>query len=495
MAPANQSLQNLLQILKRLFPGADLDMVKLAYEFADRAHQGQRRTNGDPYITHALAAAMNLTTMRTDLNTIIAGLLHDVPEDTSYTIVDIRKNFGDDIAGLVEGVTKLGTLKYRGIERYVENLRKMFLAISKDVRVLLIKFADRIHNLETLDAIPPDKQKRVALESMEIFAPIALRLGMWETKGRLEDLSFKYIDPDACGWVTQLMETTSPSKEKSLAKVIEMLREKLKEQPNLHVISIQGRAKHLYSLYKKLLRHERDISKIYDLIAARVVVQEESECYAVLGIIHQLWKPLRGRIKDYIAQPKPNGYRSLHTTVFVGQGEIVEFQIRTQKMEEESYYGVAAHWYYTEQGKPKEGVKVNSPKFAWVNKLVKLQKEIQDSTEYLESLKIDVFPDNIFVFTPNGDVIALPDRATPIDFAYHIHSDVGNHCVASRINDKLMPVSTPLKSGDVVDIITDKKRVRPSPDWLQFVKTRTARERIKLEINRSRKLFGIFKKT
>jgi len=272
------------------------------------------------------------------------------------------------------------------------------------------------------------------------------------------------------------------------------LQEKLAEQPNLRIASIQGRSKHLYSLYKKLLRHERDISKVYDLIAVRVIVEDVSECYAVLGIIHQLWKPLRGRIKDYIAQPKPNGYQSLHTTVFVGPGEIVEFQIRTQGMDDESYYGVAAHWYYTEQGKPKEGLKMNNPKFAWVNKLLKLQKEIQDSTEYLESLKVDVFPDNIFVFTPNGDVIDLPDQATPVDFAYHIHSDIGNHCVASRINDKLMPLSTPLKSGDVIDIITDKKRARPSPDWLQFVQTRTARERIKFEINRSRRLFGIFNK-
>ncbi|MFA7286374.1 MAG: RelA/SpoT family protein [Patescibacteria group bacterium] len=489
--------QVLTQLLKRLaaqFPGADLDMVRLAYEFADQAHQGQKRTNGEPYITHALAVANKLSTMRVDLNTVIAGLLHDVPEDTSYTVPDIRENFGVDVAALVEGITKLGTLKYRGMERYVENLRKMFLAISKDVRVVLIKFADRLHNLETLDALAPEKRQRIALESMEIFAPIAHRLGMWEIKGQLEDLSFKYTDQESYAWVSQLMATTSPSKEKNLAKVMALLRDKLDENQTITVLDIEGRAKFLYSLYKKLLRHDRDISKIYDLVAVRVIVENVTECYAVLGIIHQLWKPLRGRIKDYIAQPKPNGYQSLHTTVFVGPGEIVEFQIRTKAMDEESHYGPAAHWYYTEQGKPKEGIKMNSPRYAWVTELVKLQKEIRDTTEYLEHLKIDVFPENIFVFTPGGDVIALPDQATPVDFAYHIHSDIGNHCVAARINNKLMPLSTPLKSGDMVDIVIDKKRARPSPDWLQFVKTRTARERIKLELNRSRQLFGLFKK-
>jgi len=487
------SPQKLISILEKQFPGADLDMVRLAYDFAERAHQGQKRTNGQPFIEHCLATATNLTTMRVDIPTIIAGILHDVPEDTSYTIKDIEDNFGKDVASLVEGITKLGTLKYRGIERYVENLRKMFLALSKDIRVILIKFADRIHNLETLDALSPEKQKRISLESMEIYAPIAHRLGMWETKGKLEDLAFKYTNPEAYEWVSRLMATTSPQKEKHLEEVIKNLQKQLEKNSHLHVIDIQGRAKHLYSLYKKLLRHERDISKIYDLIAVRIVVKNVTECYAVLGIIHQLWKPLRGRIKDYIAQPKPNGYQSLHTTVFVGLGEIVEFQIRTQQMEDESSYGVAAHWYYTEQGKPRHGAKLESKKFAWVKNLVKLQKEIKDSTEYLESLKVDVFPDNIFVFTPEGDVIALPDNATPVDFAYHIHSDIGNHCVATRINNKLMPLSTPLKSGDVVEMITDKKRSRPSPDWLQFVKTRTAKERIKMELNRSRRIFGIFK--
>lgn len=490
------SLKQLLDILKKQFPGTDLDMVKLAYDYAARAHAGQMRLDNTPYIQHNLATAINLTAMHVDLPTIQAGLLHDVPEETSYTIEDIKENFGEEVSSLVEGITKLGKLKYRGMERYVENLRKMFLALSKDVRVILIKFADRLHNMETLDAVPPEKQKRIALESMEIFAPIAHRLGMWEIKGQLEDLSFKYTQPEDYAWVTTLMATTSPSKEKNLKSIVKTLHHALARKSNLKIYSIQGRAKHLYSLYKKLLRHDRDISRIYDLIAVRIVVESVAECYTALGVIHQLWKPLRGRIKDYIAQPKPNGYQSLHTTVIVGPGEIVEFQIRTKKMDLEAQYGVAAHWLYVEKEKPKEGARLNAKhrSLGWVNELIKLQQEIKDTTEYLESVKIDVFPDNIFVFTPKGDVITLPDHATPVDFAYHIHTDLGNKCAATRINNRLMPLSTTLKSGDMVEIIVDKKRVRPSPDWLNFVKTRTAREHIKQSLNRASRLFTMFKK-
>ena len=490
------SLAQLLNILKKQFPGADLDMVKLAYDYAARAHAGQVRLSGEPYVSHNLATALNLAAMHVDLPTIQAGLLHDVPEETAYTTEDIKENFGEEVANLVDGITKLSKLKYRGMERYVENLRKMFLALSKDVRVILIKFADRLHNLETLDVLSPEKQKRIALESMEIFAPLAHRLGMWEIKGQLEDLSFKYIQPEDYAWVSTLMATTSPSKEKNLKIIMRALHTALTKQPDLKIYSIQGRAKHLYSLYKKLLRHDRDISRIYDLIAVRIIAESVVECYTLLGIIHQLWKPLRGRIKDYIAQPKPNGYQSLHTTVIVGPGEIVEFQISTQKMNEEAQYGVAAHWLYVEKEKPKEGAKLDArlQKFSWVNELIKLQQEIKDTTKYLETVKIDVFPDNIFVFTPKGDVIALPDQATPIDFAYHIHTDLGDKCTATRINNRLMPLSTPLKSGDMVEIIIDKKRVRPSHDWLDFVKTRTAREHIKQSLNRASRLLTIFKR-
>lgn len=486
------ALKPLITILKKQFPGVDLDMVELAYDYASRAHQGQKRRTGEPYITHSVATAINLTEMHVDLPTIVAGLLHDVPEDTSYTLEDIEKNFGQEVRGLVEGITKLGTLKYRGMERYVENLRKMFFALSHDVRVILIKFADRIHNLQTLDALPPEKRERIARESMEIYAPIAHRLGMWEVKGELEDLAFKHVLPDDYEWVTQLVATTSPSKAKSLHKVMRILHTKLTKHRDITIYSIQGREKHIYSLYKKLARHDRDISRIYDLIAVRVIVKDVAECYVVLGIVHQLWKPLRGRFKDYIAQPKPNGYQSLHTTVFVGVGEIVEFQIRTKAMDDEAQFGIAAQWVYEEKDKPREGARAPSKQFAWVGELHKLQQEIQDTTTYLETLKIDVFDDSIFVFTPKGDIIHLPENATPVDFAYHVHSDLGNHCASARVNNKLSPLSTPLKSGDVIEIIADKKR-KPSSDWLNFVKTRNAREHIKCELNKTRRLLKLFK--
>lgn len=485
------TIKELMTSLKEQFPRADLSMVELAYEFAAKAHGNQKRLTGEPYVTHNLATAINLAAMRVDLNTVIAGLLHDVPEDTDVTMKEVEKEFGKEVATLVDGVTKLSTLKYRGIERYAENLRKMFVAISKDPRVMLIKFADRINNLETLDVHPPEKRRRIALESMEIFAPIAHRLGMWEVKGELEDLAFKYAEPDEYGWVSKLVAESAPEKGSALQRVMHELRTVLSKQPSVKVYRIEGRAKHLYSLYQKLLRHDRDISQVYDLIAVRVVVESVADCYVVLGLVHQLWKPLRGRIKDYVAQPKPNGYQSLHTTVFVGR-DIVEFQIRTKQMDEESNFGVAAHWYYSEKGKPKSGAKAVNKKFSWVQELVKLQKEVQDTTEYLEHVKLRVFPDNIFVFTPKGDVIALPDHSTPVDFAYHIHSDLGDHCTASRVNNKLVPLSTPLKSGDVVEVTIDKNRTRPSQDWLKFVKTRTAREHIKQGLNRSRKILGFF---
>lgn len=481
------TIEQLLKKLRVQFPKADLGMVELAYDYAVRAHHGQLRTSGEPYINHCLACTINLTAMRVDLATIQAGLLHDVPEETSYTVEDIKENFGPEVASLVEGITKLGKLKYRGMERYVENLRKMFLALSQDIRVILIKFADRIHNLETLNALAPEKQKRIALESMEIFAPLAHRLGMWEIKGQLEDLSFKYLEPEEYAWVSKLVTENAPAKEKNLERAVHQLKRTLAKELNLKIIRIEGRAKHLYSLHKKLLRHNRELDQIYDLIAGRVVVETVAECYMVLGIIHQLWKPLRGRIKDYIAQPKPNGYQSLHTTVFVGPGQIIEFQIRTKAMDDEATYGIAAHWYYTEKGKPKQGTTVGrEQQLHWVSELLKLQHEVKDTSEYLESVKINLFDDHIFVFTPTGDVIDLPEAATPVDFAYHIHSDVGHGCTAARVNNIMVPLSTMLKSGDVVEIVVDKKR-KPSRDWLQFVKTRNAREHIKQALNQTSK--------
>lgn len=479
-----QEFEKLLKTLSEKYPDSDLDMVKLAYEFAVNAHAGQRRLSGDDYIIHPLATAQFLTEMKMDLETIIASLLHDVPEDTAITIEEIGKNFGKDVAHLVAGITKLGTLKYRGIERYAENLRRMFVAMSNDIRVILIKFADRIHNLTTLEFLPPEKQIRIATESLEIYAPIADRLGIGRIKGELEDLSFKYVHPADYQWIMEILPKKYKEKEKYLEKVKKRVSRKLLESGIiLKNISIHGRTKHLYSLYKKLLRPQinRDLSKVYDLIALRIIVPCLADCYSTLGILHNLYRPMPGRVKDYIAQPKPNGYKSLHTTVFTENGEIVEFQIRTTDMHEEAEFGIAAHWNYKEN----KGA-INKKSVRWIEELVKWQKQISDDEQFLQDIKLDIFQNRIFVFTPTGDVIDLPDGSTPVDFAYHVHSSIGNQCVGARVNDHLVSLDSKLKSGDIVEIITDKNRKFPSLDWLSSVKTSMAKGKIRSAFNKSR---------
>ncbi len=472
-------VENLLEKIHSYNPKADLDMVRLAFEFAEHAHKGQMRSSGEPYIIHPLAAAEILADMKLPTNIIIAGLLHDVPEDTPVTIADIRKNFGDDVASMVSGITKLGKLKYRGVDRYIENLRKMFVAMASDVRVIMIKFADRIHNLETLGALPPNKQKRVAMESLEIYAPIANRLGMNEMRTRIEDLAFRYAMPKEYEWASSLASKAASAKERYIARIKSVIEKDLRDA-HLPIVQIQGRVKHLYSLYQKLLKHERDIVQIHDLVALRVLMPSVGDCYAALGIIHQRWKPLSGRIKDYIAQPKPNGYKSLHTTVFCDEGEIVEFQIRTVEMHEEAERGIAAHWRYDEDGKQAQAAL--AAQLGWVKDLAENQRQIRDNDAYLESLetmKIDVFQNRIFVFTPKGDVIDLPEGATPVDFGYAIHTDIGNTCVGARVNDQIVSLDSPLHSGDYCEIIVDKNRKAPNPDWLTFIKTSHARSHIR----------------
>ncbi len=481
---SSPSIEPLLAKIARQHPDADLTMVRLAFETAKTAHEGQKRVSGVPYIEHPVATAETLADMHAPIPIIIAGLLHDVPEDTSVTVDDIRRDFGDDIASMVAGITKLGKIKYRGIDRYVENLRKMFVAMASDVRVVLIKFADRLHNLSTLAALPPDKRRRVALESLEIYAPIAGRLGMNEIKSRIEDEAFKHAMPKEYEWVSALAERTAKVKQGYIDGIRDMLEHDLRAT-GVPFTSISGRVKHLYSLYRKLLRHERDIVQVNDLVALRVIVPTVGDCYAALGIIHQRWRPLRDRIKDYIALPKPNGYRSLHTTVFCENGEIVEFQIRTQQMHEEAEYGIAAHWNYDETGKGKMTPQVPEQQLAWVKELAESENgaEHPDSKEYLsnlETLKFDVFQDRIFVFTPQGDVIDLPDGATPVDFAYSIHTQIGDTCVGARVNDEIVALDDKLTSGDCCEIIVDKNRKAPNPDWLDFVKTGTARSHIKM---------------
>ncbi len=486
------SKEQLLTTLKENHPDANLGLVERAYDYAEHAHSGQMRLSGEPYFTHVVATARRLAQWRLPENLVAAGLLHDVPEDTAKTpqeveekLKDIAMHFGSDIASLVEGVTKLGKVQYHGIERYVENLRKMFMAVAKDVRVVFIKFADRIDNLHDLDSVPEPKRTRIAKEALEIYAPVANRLGMGAIKGELEDLAFKFVQPQEYEWALGLLVERAPSKEEYLETIKKAIEQDLNKY-HIPAISIHGRVKRLYSLYNKLLEKNRDINKVYDLVAERIIVPTVQDCYATLGALHQKWTPLKGRIKDYIAQPKPNGYQSLHTTVFCEDGEIVEFQIRTQKMHEKAEFGIAAHWFYVEKGK--KSVEIDQH-VKWLKDLAELQKNIQDRSKFLEtleSLKIDFFKNRIFVFTPKGDVIDLPEEATPVDLAYAIHTEIGDRCTGARVNDQMAGLDMKLKSGDVVEIVTDKNRKGPSPDWLKFIKTTHARDKIKESVRKTK---------
>jgi GTP pyrophosphokinase len=468
------TIDQLIQKVKKNNPNADLTLLRLAYDFAEKAHQGQMRKNGEPYIQHPLHTAFILAQIKADLNTIVAGLLHDVPEDTEYTLEDVKKNFGSEIAYLVEGITKLSKIKYRGVERYIESLRKMFLAMAHDFRVILIKFADRLHNLRTLDALPPEKQKRIAQETLEIYAPIAGLLGIWRLKWQLEDLCFKYLYPEEYKKLEYKYEVEKKvERNQYIQSIKNQLSQELKKAGVEH--QIEGRFKHLYSIYKKMQRKDRKFNEIYDVFALRVIVKTIADCYKTLGIIHSLWKPKKDRFKDYIALPKPNGYQSLHTTVFGPNGKLTEFQIRTEKMNEEALYGIAAHHYYKQEAE--SGEKFKQP--SWVQDILDMQRNAANSHDFINQVKFDVFRDRIFVFTPKGDVLDLPEGSTPIDFAYAVHTDIGNQCAGALVNDKIAPLDYKLKNGDLVEIIVDKKRKGPNRDWLKFVKTHRARTKIK----------------
>lgn len=486
------TVEDLLEIAKEKRPDINTDVLQRAFDFAKMAHDGQMRKSGDPYIIHPLAAAITLAQLGLDEATIAATLLHDVPEDTTYTLEDIHKEFGEEIAFLVEGITKLGQLKYRGIDRYVENLRRMFVAMAQDARVIIIKFADRINNLETLQSLPPEKRRRIALESLEIYAPIANRLGMGEMKGLLEDLSFPYVYPEEYNWMKRVIMPQFKETEEMIDRYLEYLSDEFHKR-GIQFISMHGRTKHIYSLYKKLLKHDRNLDKIYDLIAVRIIVDGVARCYETLGMVHELCKPLKGRIKDYIAQPKPNGYRSLHTTVFAPakfsrdavHAQIVEIQIRTPEMHNEAEFGIASHWQYKEGSSTIRTTKAH--RVEWMQQLLDMQDDIHDASQLIDALKIDVFQNYIFVFTPIGDVIELPEDATPVDFAYKIHTELGNKCAGAKVNDHIVSLDHTLRSGDVIEIITDPHRKNPSIDWLEFVKTNTARQHIRAAINRKNK--------
>lgn len=453
-------------------------LIKAAYEFAWRAHREQKRASGEPYIQHPLNVALMLTKMNLDTETIAAALLHDVAEDTPHTIKDIEDGFGRNIAFLVDGVTKLEKIQYGGDQAKAETLRKMFLAMAQDIRVVLIKLADRYHNMQTLASLPDDRRKKFALETLEIYAPISYRLGMGDLKGQLEDMSFKYLYPKEFEWLENQVSNKYEYQARYVKKLVPILSEIFKKE-EIVPIEINARTKHFWTLYKKLQRHQMNFDKIHDLVAARIILSTIEECYLALGLIHQIWKPVPGLIKDYIAMPKPNGYQSLHTTVFGPEGRITEIQIRTSEIHSRAENGIAAHWAYKEGEYKKSGYKkVDVKELAWVEQLREWQKAVRGSDEFFESLKIDFFKDRIFVLTPKGDVVDLPEGSTPVDFAYQIHSTVGHECTGAKINSQIRPLDAKLESGDMVEIMTQKGK-KPTADWLNFVKTNMAKERIR----------------
>ncbi len=454
-----------------------------AIQFAEAAHQGQSRASGEPYIAHPLAVASILADLKMDAPTIVAAMLHDVVEDTSYTVADIEARFGQEVAQLVDGVTKLDRLEVRTREEeQAENLRKMLLAMAKDIRVILIKLADRLHNMRTLKHLTADRVQRIARETMDIYAPLAHRLGIFRIKWELEDLAFQHLQPDA---YQEMKERIAKKRQEREAGVDAVTQELLRRLESMGmVVEVSGRAKHLYSIYQKMVQHGKDFAEIYDLVAVRVSVESVKDCYAVLGLVHSLWKPVPGRFKDYIAMPKSNLYQSLHTTVMGPQGEPIEVQIRTFEMHHTAEYGIAAHWRY------KEGTKEDrefEQKLSWLRQLLEWQRDMRDASEFMETLRVDLFSDEVFVFTPKGDVLDLPAGATPIDFAYRIHTDVGNHCVGAKVNGRIVPLATSLENGDIVEVLVNRKSPGPSSDWLNLVRTSQAKTRIRQWLRRERR--------
>lgn len=467
--------KHLIDTIHTYLPQAKCDDVTKAYNLAEEAHKDQRRVSGEPYILHPLAVAQILADMKIDTTTITASLLHDVVEDTSYTLEDIKKMFGKEVAFLVDGVTKLSRLNYRTKEdQQLNSMRKMFLAMAKDVRVVVIKLADRLHNMRTLRYMRSDKQKRIAQETLEIFAPLAHRLGIFNIKWELEDLSFRYLEPDKYYDLVDQMKQKRHVREEIVNEAIDVLKKAL-DEAHIHC-EINGRPKHFYSIYKKMKKDNRDLSQVYDLFAIRVIVDDVKECYGVLGIVHSLWKPLPYRFKDYIAMPKPNNYQSLHTTVIGTRGQPVEIQIRTWEMHRIAEYGVAAHWRYKE-GNQTANKDAFDEKMGWLRNLLEWQ-DTSNPKEFVNALKLDAFSDEVFVFSPRGDVIDLPQGSIPIDFAYRIHTDVGHRCVGAKINGKIVPLDYKLKNGDIVEIITSKVG-KPSLDWLNIVGSSESRSKIR----------------
>src|SRR6187399_851257 len=467
--------KELHKALKAQHPQVDLTMVDKAFDLAVEAHSTQVRASGEPYVTHPIASAQILADLGIDPVAVSAALLHDVPEDTEYSLADVEDQFGPEVVRLVDGVTKLSKFSTHSHEQQqAENIRKMFLAMADDIRVVLIKLADRLHNMRTLGYLKPEKQQRIARQTMEIYAPLAERLGIWQIKWELEDLAFKALEPERFRELAKLLDTRRKGRETYIERAIAELR------PSLATAGIEadieGRPKHIYSIWKKMQRKSAEFGEIYDVYAIRLLVDEVRDCYAALGVVHSIWRPIPGQFDDYIAVPKNNLYQSLHTAVIALDGKPLEIQIRTHGMHQVSEVGIAAHWRYKEGSKSDREY---DAKLAWLRQLLDWQRDVSDATEFVEGIKLDIFQDQVFVFTPKGDIKDLPAGATPLDFAYRIHTDVGHRTIGAKVNNRLVPLDYRLKNGDIVEIVTTKGEHGPSRDWLNVVRTSHAREKIR----------------
>jgi GTP pyrophosphokinase len=469
--------RELMRRMRENRPNDDLELIRKAYEFSQKHHAGQTRASGQPFLVHPLEVALVLAEMKMDPVAIAAGLLHDSVEDTSVTVVDIRKEFGEQVAHIVEGVTKISAIDFATREeQQAENLRKMMLAMVDDIRVVLIKLADRLHNMRTLEHLPPERQQKIARETLDIYAPIAHRLGMGKIRGELEDLGFRHVDPIAYKQVDEAVEARRKAGEAFLAQVEQIFRDKLKEAGI--TAKVESRIKRLYSIHKKLQRQHIAVEQVYDLYAMRVITESVQDCYAVLGIIHNLWRPVPGRIKDFIAMPRPNFYQSLHTSVIAEEGTPFEVQIRTEEMHKMAEEGIAAHWKYKDGPVSAQ----DEQRLAWLRQVVEWQRDVSDPNEFLSTLKIDLYPEEVYIFTPKGKVVVLPRDSSPIDFAYAIHTEVGHSCLGAKVNGRMVPLRFKLHSGDIVEILTQPGH-KPSRDWLGIAKSSRARNKIKHWLN------------
>lgn len=492
----NKTIRDILEKVRRTKRWPDTKLIQRAYNYALLKHGNQQRKSGEPYIIHPTNVAYTIAELGLDEQTICAALLHDVVEDTETTYEDIKKEFGLEIADMVDGVTKLKQIQHASIEEnQVENYRKMFLAMGKDIRVIIIKLADRLHNMRTLEFLTRDRQIAIAEETMQLYAPLANRLGLYAMKWELEDLGFKYLYPEEHDELIKGIEQKREQRLKFIEKIMSDIRFQLKRQ---HIeAEVTGRAKHLYSIYRKMIRDNKTLDQIYDLFALRIIVNSVKDCYAVLGVVHEMYNPMPGRFKDYIAVPKPNMYQSIHTTLLGEKGTPFEVQVRTWDMHRIAEYGIAAHWAYKEANygsrRGQKVVEVQEDKLAWLRETLEWQQEMQDPQQFLETLKTELFEDEVYVFTPKGAIKVLPRGATPIDFAYSIHAEIGNHMTGAKINSKMVPIITQIKSGDIIEIITSENSKGPSMDWLKFVKSSQARNRIQQWFKKEKKAENIEK--